>query len=427
MSSLRRVRYCVPCLAILVSAFFLLLCAGAQAQVETVLHTFQGLDGEGPEGELTFDASGDLYGTTNGGGEYGSGTVFEISPVQGGWNFQVLYSFTGGADGLYPIGALISDSAGNLYGVTQSGGSSGNGTVFQLSPPVAPGTSWTETVLYSFGAFSGDGTDPLAGLVFDAGGNLYGTTALGGGSSECPAGCGAVYELTPSASGSWTETLLYSFQGVDGFNPRAQLVFDEQGDLFGTTAYGGRVCQKIQKQGCGTVFELTPSQGTWVETTIHFFHGPDGYIPESGVTIDSDGNLYGTTLEGGLGPCDGGSSGCGTVFRMSPGTNGWSFTTLHIFGGEANNDGAEPIGRLTIDKQGRLYGATANGGNGWGTVYQLRRSAGGIVESVYGKFGPGPNGEDPNAGVTLDQEGNVYGTTFNSYPAGEGVVFELTR
>ena len=330
------------------------------------------------------------------------------------------------------MGSLTVDSAGELYGVTQAGGVSGNGTVFRLSPASAPETSWTETVLYSFGSLPGDGTDPVAGLVFDTGGNLYGTAALGGGSSLCPAGCGAVYEVKPSQDGTWTEALLYSFSGKDGYNPRSQLVFDPQGDLYGTTSYGGMVCEKIQRDGCGTVFQLKPSpNGPWAESVIHFFHGIEGIIPESGVIFDSNGNLYGTAGAGGMIPCDTGSSGCGTVFRLSPSANGWNFNVLHVFGGGANNDGSGPIGRLIFDKSNRLYGVTVTGGTGgglgWGTVYQLKRAAGGIAETIYGKFGPGSSGEGPNAGVTLDPVGNIYGTTFSSYPSGSGVVFELAR
>lgn len=416
----------LPTLTLVTSLLFLPVLS-SQAQVENVLHTFEGPDGAYPEGELTFDNSGNLYGTTADGGTYGNGTVFEMSPVQGGgWDLQVLYSFTGGTDGYYPRGSLIFDGNGNLYGTTQFGGSSGNGNVFRLSPPNPPGLTWTETTLYSFGAFPGDGTDPVAGLIFDPSGNLYGTTALGGGSSVCASGCGSVYELTPTQNDAWIETLLYSFSGQDGFSPQSQLVFDQQGDLYGTTAAGGKVCAQ-QKQGCGLVFELTPSGGTWIEKVIHLFHGPDGAIPLAGVIFDSEGNLYGAAAAGGLIPCDIASAGCGTVFRLHRGANDWNIDVLHVFGGQMNNDGAAPVGRLIFDTHGKLYGSTNAGGVGWGTVFQLRLVSGQILESIYDNFGPGPDGEEPNAGVTLDQSGNVYGTTSTSYPVKDGIVFELTR
>ncbi len=238
-----------------------------------------------------------------------------------------------------------------------------------------------------------------------------------------------MYELT-SGNGQWSESILYSFLGGnDGYNPvYSGVVFDGQGDLFGTTASGGS--SGCHHSGCGTVFELTPSQGGgWTEKILHTFNGHDGSGSESRVVFDSLGNLYGTTEEGGTVACDTGSAGCGTVFRLSPKESGsWSLLVLHQFGGGSAGDGANPVGSLTFHQRGRLYGTTSEGGtngSGFGSVFQLKRSGGKVVETIYGNFG-GSSGEHPNAGVILDSSGNVFSTTFNS-TSGGGVVFELTK
>jgi len=221
------------------------------ASKEKVLYSFQnnGSDGNYPYASLISDTQGNLYGTTSMGGAYGYGAVFELSPVGGTWTETVLYSFCsqGGSnctDGADPVAALIQDSNGNFYGSTTSGGA-GCGTVFELTP--AAGGGWTETVLHSFTGT--DGCYPYAGVVSDASGNLYGTTFEGGAYDS-----GAVFELT---LGDWTETVLHSFHSRDGRGPAAGLIFDAKGDLYGTTftGGGGTLCH----QGCGTVFELHPT------------------------------------------------------------------------------------------------------------------------------------------------------------------------
>ena len=210
---------------------------------------FNGTDGADPAAGLIFDAAGNLYGTTYGGGTYDWGTVFELTPAAGGgWTEKVLYSFLGGADGFFPAADLIFDAAGNLYGTTGYGGAYDNGTVFELTP--TGGGDWTEKLLHSFSYnLNGmDGTYPQAGLIFDAAGNLYGTT-VGGGNY----GGGTVFELTPTAGGNWTETVLHNFNrnGTDGADPYAGLIFDGAGNLYGTTSFG-------DVYGDGTVFQLTP-------------------------------------------------------------------------------------------------------------------------------------------------------------------------
>ena len=276
---------------------------------EKVLHSFgNGADAAFPYACLIFDAAGNLYGTTGGGGTYGVGTVFELSPAAGGgWTETVLHSFNG-SDGHGPEAGLIFDAAGKLYGTTAWGGTgtdclnTGCGTVFKLTP--VAGGGWTETVLHSFS--NTDGALPFAGLIFDAAGNLYGTTQQGGSY-----GFGTVFELTPTAGGGWTETVLFSFNGNwsgrDGGLPEAGLIFDAAGNLYGTTGAGGTYAY-------GTAFELTPTAGGgWTETVLHSFNnnGTDGESPLAGLIFDAAGNLYGTT--GG-----GGTYGLGMVFELTP-------------------------------------------------------------------------------------------------------------
>jgi uncharacterized repeat protein (TIGR03803 family) len=220
------------------------------------VHVFGAGDGENPRSAVIFDAAGNLYGTTQRGGTFNFGTVYELSPATGGhWTESVLYSFTGGSDGSQPQGAVLFDSAGNLWSTTVAGGANNYGTVFQL----APGSGgWTENPVYSF-ADGSDGSSPAGGLIFDSVGNLYGTTISGGGSTLCiPTGCGTVFKLAP-VSGGWTESVLYAFSGgTDGQEPQPGGVILEKGNLYGTTTYGGKVETFGCPNGCGVVFEVTP-------------------------------------------------------------------------------------------------------------------------------------------------------------------------
>src|SRR5271167_2135923 len=283
---------------------------------ETVLHSFgNGTDGAEPYASLIFDAAGNLYGTTQYGGIYHVGTAFELTPTAGGgWTATVLYNFGSrsgsGTDGYWPS-SLILDAAGNLYGTTQSGGTHGVGMVFELTPTADGG--WTEQVLHNFGSSGTDGAFTQAGLIFDAAGNLYGTTFEGGSYI-----LGTVFELTPTAGGGWTETVLHSFgNGTDGAYPYASLIFDAVGNLYGTTQHGGTY--NFCSGGCGTVFELTPTAGgDWTEQMLLNFNGTDGANPDVGLIFDAAGNLYGTTQSGGTyHNCNGGFY-CGTVFELMP-------------------------------------------------------------------------------------------------------------
>jgi uncharacterized repeat protein (TIGR03803 family) len=324
---------------------------------------------------------GDLYGTTIDGGSCGYGNVFEVKPPQapgGSWTLEELVSFCPTSDSAAPLspdGTLICGPDGVLYGTTLYGGTANNGTVFSLTRPAEPGGAWTEAVLYSFQGGS-DGSWPQAGVVVGSGGVLYGTTVTGG-TGACDdltgVGCGTVYSLTPPASpgGSWTEAVIYSFQGgSDGANPADSVVSGPNGTLYGTTQYGGGVTTCAVLPGnCGAVFSLTPPAspgGSWTENVLFRFTGADGANPNGGVIIDGRGILYGTAL-------DGGSSNAGTVFSLSPpSTSGGAWTQIVLHDFTSGSDGARPFAGLTFGGPGILYGTASGGGiSNAGTVFSL--------------------------------------------------------
>jgi len=387
------------------SALLIIAARPAQAQTETTLYAFTGSDGSDPLSGLTFDGAGNLYGTDEGGGLYGYGTVFELSPNgSGGWNETTLYSFTGGADGARPSNcAVIFDRVGNLYGTAAWGGAYGYGVVFELSPV---GTSWTETVLHNFDG--GDGGGPENSLIMDPAGNLYGTTLYGAWGEY-----GGVFELSPSGSG-WTERLIYSFPSDTAIS--AGLTMDAAGNIFGV--------------GTSTVFELSPNgTGGWNPTVIHTFTGAprDGSTPEGTLVLDQAGNLYGTTVYGG-------AENIGTVYKLSPVTSGknngkWTERILHSFRG-GKEDGYEPWAGIVFDADGNIYGTTFFGGKfGDGTVYELVAPVG--TSSYYRmkvlwSFNI-YNGYCPSATPILNSAGNLYGTARGGwYPSGYDVAFEVT-
>jgi uncharacterized repeat protein (TIGR03803 family) len=280
---------------------------------ETVLYKFKKPpDGDEPESVLARDSAGNLYGVTQSGGKHGLGTIFKIEK---NGEEKVLHTFTGGLDGCIPVGGLIMDAAGNLYGATAQGGSTvcdeGYGVVFEVD------ASGSFSVLYKVG----HGAYPGSLLMLDDAGNLYGTTLQGGNSSECEfrGGCGVAFELSPQAGGKWTETVLYNFCSVagcsDGHEPDSgPLVRDSEGNLYGTTIFGGTY-RDCDGDGCGVVYKLD-SAGQ--ETVLYSFQGgPDGAVPEPGVVMDASGNLYGVTQVGGDPKCNP-PNGCGTVFRITP-------------------------------------------------------------------------------------------------------------
>jgi uncharacterized repeat protein (TIGR03803 family) len=338
---------------------FLVPCTLAATNFQNLYSFTGGNAGQGPLAGLVADGSGNLFGTTVGGGTHACGTIFELSHTNGAWSEKVLYSFTCGNDGRYPSASLIFDEAGNLYGTTAGLYTVSNGNVFELVHQ--KNDRWTLKVLYSFSG-KGDGTNPVAGLVLDQGGNLYGTAPRGA------EGFGAVFELQPNGHGSWKEKVLHRFaNGRDGAFPMAALTSDSAGNIYGTAEYGGGVppCG-----GCGAVFRLTPQQnGNWKYQVIHRFRGTDGSFPFASMIVDAQGNLYGTTLSGG-------PKGGGTVFELMKNQNGhWGRRSLHNFGLNPLT-GLGPQTALFFDTSGNLWGTTLEGGNlgcnyGCGVVFEL--------------------------------------------------------
>jgi uncharacterized repeat protein (TIGR03803 family) len=280
---------------------------------KTTLHSFTGgRDGAGPYGNLILDSAGSLYGTAHNGGSptCDCGVAFKLTRTSSGWKETLLHTFTG-KDGSRPSASLIFDSAGNLYGTTSQGGTGcsvancGTGVAFELSPLTTGG--WKETVLYMF-KNGGDGGYPNGGLLFDAAGNLYGTTQYGGNQADCPgsSGCGVAFELSPRSSGGWKETALHRFSSSDGANPLAGFAADASGDLYSTASHGGG-------SNCGVVFKLAPAAGGgWTESTTYTFTClSDGGYPYASLILDAAGNLYGTTQIGG-------ANGRGGVFEITP-------------------------------------------------------------------------------------------------------------
>ncbi len=384
----------------------------ASAATQTVLHTFRSgsNDGLGAFGRVVSDPAGNLYGTTVLGGTAGAGIVFELAKPQGNgaWTETVLYNFSGGNDGAQPYGGVIFDTAGNLYGTTYLGGTSNAGTVYELTPP-SGGGGWTETVLYNFVGGS-DGLGPQGDLIFDASGNLYGTTDNGGSP-----GNGIVFQLTPGQGGAWTETVLHRFLTNEGTSPRAAVVFDAHGFLYGTLANDGTF-------GAGAVFRLkppTPQGGAWTEKTIYTFTGgSDGFGPLCRLLLHK-GNLYGTTVKGG-------TDNAGTVFELVPPASHsgpWTETVLHSFA--TGEDGYLPWAGLIMDKTGALYGTTQRGGlpSSGGTVFQMKQNAGVWTETVLYSFIPRDN-HIPVASVLLGGKGILYGTTAG-WSGQAGMVFKI--
>ena len=383
---------------------------------EKVLHSFSGgPDGGNQDSALISDSSGNLYGTANAGGAYGHGAVFELTRSTGSWQETVLHSFGSGKDGALPQTSLIFDSRGNLYGTTAEGGVFGWGIVFELTPTK---DGWREIVLHDF-AYGSDGGAPVSDLVLDELGNLYGTTTLGGHFDQvfCANGCGTVLKLTPT-EGGWRHTVIYEFRNdLDGNDPEAPLIFDQQGNLYGTTLGGGNGNGCIQDGGCGTVFKMTRAANKWKETVLYRFQGVngDGAYPFGGVVLDKKGNLFGTTIMGGLYAQQCGGS-CGTFFELARGKTGWTERVLYMFRG--GRDGYSPLGTLISDKSGNYFGVTHAGGNsgcdsnlGCGTAFELARTETGWVEARRFVFPGGVKGWWPGTGLTL--RGNrLYGTTF---------------
>jgi uncharacterized repeat protein (TIGR03803 family) len=405
----------------------LLFMASAQFATgqESVLYSFSfnefgaGTDGAAPIGNLVFDSAGNLYGATSSGGSTNdAGMIYELSPKSGGgWTEKILYAFPSGVGGSAPTGSLIFDSNGNLYGTATN-------LVFELSPQA--GGVWTEQTLYTFSGLT-DANAPNGGLIFDKSGNLYGTSLSGGAN----AAYGTVFELSPpqSAGGAWTEQVLHSFNNnfVDGYRPLGSLIFDADGNLYGTTSYGGA-------NGQGTVFELTPGAGgVWTEKIL--FNQTYSETPYANLIFDTDGNLYSTSFSGGA---KNGNALNGTVFELSPPQTGtaWTEQILHSFPENAT-DGGSLAGGLIFDANGNLYSTTFHGGpyytqnntaNTDGTIFEmLPQQSGGWAEGVLYFFGTATNdGVLPASGLIADSKGNLYGETSEGGEYGYGAVYEYT-
>jgi uncharacterized repeat protein (TIGR03803 family) len=405
------------------------------AYSERLLYVFQGVPAVGiPDvggiGPLVFDSAGNLYGASGGGlydtAVYGCGTVFELSQsASGTWTKKTIYAFACTPDGNQPNGTLTFDSAGNLYGTTYYGGANNYGTVFELSSNGQGG--WTETTLYSFTGQS-DGGYPSANVVLDKSGNLYGSTTLGGQLFSCqsngtPVGCGVYFELSHNPDGSWTESVLYALLPNDGAGT-VQIEFGTDGNLYGVTRYGPY--QNFYNPGYGLLFRLSPaSGGSWNYTILYAFQGgPDGANPTS-LFLGSDGSWYGSTEYGGmLSICP----GCGTIFSITPQKNyPWKDKILYYFG--RNGQGTYPSG-VIADQAGNLY-ATA----GYQTTDQCCGVVSKLIPSTSGRwntsvlyrFSSGNEGSRPSTGLAQDSSGNLYGTAFYGGKYGSGMLFELVK
>ncbi|MFZ1011288.1 MAG: choice-of-anchor tandem repeat GloVer-containing protein [Candidatus Sulfotelmatobacter sp.] len=380
----------------LVLALGLLVASGLQAQTFNVIHSFAGSDGSGPLAGLAIDSKGNIYGTTNSGGAHGAGVVFRAN---GSGQERVLYSFGSITnDGANPESSLIFDAAGNLYGTTFSGGTSGDGTVFRLTP------KGVETVLYSF-AGGADGANPEARLAMDKFGNLYGTTTAGGTS-----GNGTVFEISKAGQHS----VLYSFGGGnDGTVPVAGVTLDAKGNLYGTTSTGGQY-------GYGTVFELKRLQSGWAERILHNFQMlTDGGTPYAGLIFDPSGNLFGAATDGGDG-----SGGGGTIFELSPSGNSWTFKVLYGLAGWGISGAFRDI--LFDAASGVLYGTShCDGTYNDGTVWELTPSGGTWNYTELYTFTGHDDGLYIFSNLVSDKGGNLYGTAREGGANGVGVIFQV--
>jgi uncharacterized repeat protein (TIGR03803 family) len=385
----------------------------AAGPTETVLYRFKGgNDGVAPFAGLIADKAGNLYGTTADGGagacQGGCGSVFELSPASGGrWTETVLYRFTDGSDGAVPETGLIFDATGNLYGTTIHGGSSGDGTVFQLTAPTTHGSAWTLNVLHSFIGHT-DGKYPLGSLIFDKAGNLYGPTLFGG-----RFGGGTVFQLAAPAApgGVWILNVLHSFKGGnDGIDPVGALMLDKQGALYGTT-YSGQVFKEVPP---------APGHTAWTLRVLYSFNSVFG-LSGGALIAGTKGVLYGANAQGG-------SANRGIVFQLTPPvTRGgaWTETTLYEFAG--GSDGEYPLNGLIADKAGSLYGGTENGGGSdLGTVFKLTPTQHGAwTKTTLHNFTGGHDGSGPGAGLIFGSHAALYGTTVHGGSSDNGTVFKV--
>ncbi|MGH7045365.1 MAG: choice-of-anchor tandem repeat GloVer-containing protein [Stellaceae bacterium] len=393
-------------------------CGAATLQA---LATFNGSNGNAPNGGLIGDAAGNLFGTTEVGGGASLGTVFVIAKTIGGYanmpTTLVDFSSFDGASGRFPAGGLIADFNGNLFGTTKFGGPLTAGTVYEVIKS-AGGYAATPTLLASFSGANGTGANPVGSLFADTHGNLFGATVAGGTSNN-----GTVFEIRKDPKfGFLVPITLVSFSGSDGAQPVGSLIADANGNLFGTTAAGG-----INNNG--TVFEIVNTANGYATTPalLAAFHGPDGSAPEGGLILDANGNLFGTTTAGGMTPT-GGTNIYGTVFELVKTPNGYAstLTTLVSFN---STDGSFPTGSLILDAKGNLFGTTATGGDrNLGTAFKIAKTANGYATTptVVVSFNRLADGLDPSGGLIADTAGNLFGAAGEGGANHDGTVFAIT-
>jgi uncharacterized repeat protein (TIGR03803 family) len=365
------------------------------------LHSFTaiGSDGSNPGSGMIINSSGDIFGTTQNGGTHSKGTVFEITPSQGVYTLTTIYNFTGGDDGGGPLAGLVMDASGDLFGTTGGDGANGDGVVYELTPS---GGSYTPHTIYTF---TGDnnGGGPTGDLILDGSGDLFGVTTYAGANNA-----GTVFELTPDTEGGYTINTLFAFPFNVG-SGLGSLVIDNNGDFFGTTSMGGT-------HGDGTVFELTPGAGGYTYSILHTFtDGIDGAYPSNSIIIDSSGDLFDSTYTG--------SNTWGTVFELSPGTTDYTFNTLYSFTGGDN--GQLPSGGLVLDGSGDLFGTTSGGiyaGHTNGTVFELTPGSNGYTLNTLHVF-TGTDGSYPFDNPVLDSSGDLFGVTVEGGADDDGTVF----
>lgn len=374
-----------------------------------VIYSFAGDDdGEYADTDLIADHAGNLYGTTVQGGRYGSGTVFEVTPSG---VHTVLYDFTGGTDGGEPYKGVTLDAAGDLYGTAVTGGTGtrcdgGCGVLYKLTNTSG---SWTQSVIHQFTG-GNDGSGPGSGVTFDSHGNLYGTTPTGGAK-----GYGVIFQMTPDQNGTWKFSVIHTFTGgVDGLGGSAgRLILDGAGNLYGTCTAGGA-------NGFGNVYELSSRNRKWQLKTLYSFQDqPDGALPYGGLIFDKAGNLYGTTYYAG-------ANDVGTVYELSPANGSWKETVLYSFKGEA--DGDSPISTLVADSAGSLYGTTSDGGAatcGCGTIFKMSRSGSGWKESTTYQFPGTPGAGFAYNGMVVDSKGNIHGATVHGGTSNDGAIYQF--
>jgi uncharacterized repeat protein (TIGR03803 family) len=387
--------------------------AAAPASTINVIYSFSGdQDGEYTDTDLVIDGAGNLYGTSVLGGDFGSGTVFQLTPTGNGWIHTVLYSFTGGTDGGEPYKGVTLDAQGNLYGTAVTGGTGacegGCGVAYKLTHS---GGSWSQTVIHYFSG-GDDGSGPGAGLTIDHQGNLYGTTPTGGAN-----GLGVIYRLNPDASGNWNFTVIHTFTGgPDGATGSAGRLLLHGGRLYGVATAGGA-------NGKGTAYELKPSHaGEWTLKTIYAFQGqPDAGFPYSALLLGPSGKLYGTTYYDG-------ANNLGSVYELSRTAMGnWKEKVLYSFQG--GSDGQNSLGNLVSDAAGNLYGTTSEGGASCscGTIFKLTPGTHGTwTESVTHRFQGSPDGAFPYNGMVAGAAGNFYGATVHGGVADDGTIYQFT-